>query len=130
MAQITLKTANHVVPMIYAYTTPEIVKHNGWTKIGYTEQDDVEDRIRQQLQTAHIPHNPVTRAKMQVVCVGKLNLRSDLFQICGAEAPLDGSLRSNIHKNRRLRSSMGTGKLPSSGFALCAQYSKHSAPPL
>ena len=44
MAPITLKTANHVVPMIYAYTTPEIIRHNGWTKIGYTEQD-VEKRL-------------------------------------------------------------------------------------
>ena len=38
MAQITLKTANHVVAMIYAYTTPESIRHKGWTKIGYTVQ--------------------------------------------------------------------------------------------
>ena len=38
MAGITLCTARQVVPMIYAYTTPEIARHNGWTKIGYTEQ--------------------------------------------------------------------------------------------
>ena len=38
MAGITLRTARQVVPMIYAYTTPEIARHNGWTKIGYTEQ--------------------------------------------------------------------------------------------
>ena len=38
MAGITLHTARQVVPMIYAYTTPEIARHNGWTKIGYTEQ--------------------------------------------------------------------------------------------
>ena len=34
MAGITLRTARQVVPMIYAYTTPEIARHNGWTKIG------------------------------------------------------------------------------------------------
>ena len=56
MAQITLKTANHVVPMIYAYTTPEIVRHNGWTKIGYTEQD-VEKRLEQQTHTADVEYN-------------------------------------------------------------------------
>ena len=55
--KIVIKTTDRVVPMIYAYTTPEIARHNGWTKIGYTEQDDIEDRIRQQLQTAHIPHH-------------------------------------------------------------------------
>ena len=33
MAGITLRTARQVVPMIYAYTTPEIARHNGWPKI-------------------------------------------------------------------------------------------------
>ena len=56
MAQITLKTANHVVPMIYAYTTPEIARHNGWTKIGYTEQD-VEKRLEQQTHTADVNYH-------------------------------------------------------------------------
>lgn len=35
--KIVIKTTDRVVPMIYAYTTPEIARHNGWTKIGYTE---------------------------------------------------------------------------------------------
>lgn len=39
--------------MIYAYTTPEVARHNGWTKIGYTEQD-VEIRINQQTHTADV----------------------------------------------------------------------------
>ena len=56
MAQITLNIAKHVVPMIYAYTTPEIIKHNGWTKIGYTEQD-VEKRLEQQTHTADVEYN-------------------------------------------------------------------------
>lgn len=56
MAQIILKTANHVVPMIYAYTTPEIARHNGWTKIGYTEQD-VEKRLEQQTHTADVNYH-------------------------------------------------------------------------
>lgn len=53
MKGITLKTANHVVPMIYAYTTPEILRHNGWTKIGYTEQV-VEKRLKEQTHTADV----------------------------------------------------------------------------
>ena len=30
MAKITLKTADRVVPMIYAYTTPGISSHDGY----------------------------------------------------------------------------------------------------
>lgn len=56
MRKITLKTANHVVPMIYAYTTPEIARHDGWTKIGYTEQD-VDRRLGQQTHTADVEYH-------------------------------------------------------------------------
>lgn len=49
----TIRTATQVIPMIYAYTTPGIAYHEGWTKIGYTEQG-VADRIRQQTRTAGI----------------------------------------------------------------------------
>lgn len=55
MAKIRINTAQRVVPMIYAYTTPEIRKHDGWTKIGYTEQD-VEKRLEQQTHTADIEY--------------------------------------------------------------------------
>lgn len=51
-----IKPANKVTPMIYAYTTPEIKRHDGWTKIGYTEQD-VDKRIKQQTQTADVEYN-------------------------------------------------------------------------
>lgn len=53
MAEIKIKTAKRVVPMIYAYTTPEISRHDGWTKIGYTEQS-VEKRIEQQAHTIDV----------------------------------------------------------------------------
>ena len=53
MAGITLRTARQVVHMIYAYTTPEIARHNGWTKIGYTEQS-VDKRLKQQTHTADV----------------------------------------------------------------------------
>lgn len=43
-------TSKEVIPQIYAYTTPEIKRHDGWIKIGYTEQK-VEDRIKQQSHT-------------------------------------------------------------------------------
>ena len=38
--------------MIYAYSTPQIADHDGWTKIGYTEDQDVETRIKQQTHTS------------------------------------------------------------------------------
>ena len=47
-----IKTVKPVVPMIYAYTT-NVQYQNGYAKIGYTEQN-VEDRIKQQTQTAPI----------------------------------------------------------------------------
>lgn len=56
MAKINIQTTRTAMPRCYCYSTPTISDHVGWVKIGYTEQDDVEDRIRQQLQTAHIPH--------------------------------------------------------------------------
>lgn len=48
-----IKTASKVVPMIYAYTTPGIAYHDGYIKIGYTEQD-VDKRIYQQTHTAGV----------------------------------------------------------------------------
>jgi len=53
MAKINVKTAQAVNPMIYAYTTPGVIYHDGWTKIGYTERD-VDLRIKEQTQTANI----------------------------------------------------------------------------
>ena len=53
--KIELQTAKKIVPMIYAYTTPEIKRHDGWTKIGYTEQD-VDKRLEQQTHTADVEY--------------------------------------------------------------------------
>lgn len=57
MNTINIKTSKQIEPKCYAYTTPEIKRHEGWTKIGYTEQDDVTKRIQQQTQTADIKFN-------------------------------------------------------------------------
>lgn len=48
-----VKSTRPVIPQIYAYTTPEIARHNGWTKIGYTERD-VKTRIKEQTHTANV----------------------------------------------------------------------------
>ena len=42
--------------MIYAYSTPDVPKHDGWVKIGYTEKQDVDSRIKQQTHTADITY--------------------------------------------------------------------------
>ena len=51
-----IQTTKKVVPMCYAYTTPGVIYHDGWTKIGYTEKD-VDKRIKQQTQTANIKYH-------------------------------------------------------------------------
>ena len=51
---VQIQSFKQVVPMIYAYNTPGIPYHEGWTKVGYTEKQKVEDRIRQQTHTANI----------------------------------------------------------------------------
>ena len=51
-----IKSFSRVVPMIYAYNTPGIVYHDGWTKIGYTEKQTVVPRIKQQTHTADIQY--------------------------------------------------------------------------
>lgn len=53
MAGIQINTAAKVVPQCYAYTTPEIAAHDGWTKIGFTERD-VDRRIKEQTQTVGV----------------------------------------------------------------------------
>lgn len=55
MAGIQIKTASRVVPQCYAYTTPGVPAHNGWTKIGFTERD-VETRIKEQTHTVGVAH--------------------------------------------------------------------------
>lgn len=51
-----IKSFFRVVPMIYAYNTPGVTYHDGWTKIGYTEKQTVEQRIKQQTHTAGIQY--------------------------------------------------------------------------
>ncbi len=55
MAAIQIKTTSKVVPQCYAYTTPDVPKHNGWTKLGFTERD-VEIRIKEQTHTVGVDY--------------------------------------------------------------------------
>ena len=49
-----IQSFKRVVPMIYAYQTPGVTYHEGWTKIGYTEKQEVDTRINQQTHTSGI----------------------------------------------------------------------------
>lgn len=53
MAAINIKTSFKVTPQCYAYTTPGVPVHDGWTKIGFTERD-VETRIKEQTHTVGV----------------------------------------------------------------------------
>ena len=50
-----IRTTREFVPTIYAYTTPDIPKHDGWTKIGDTKRG-AETRIEEQTFTADIDY--------------------------------------------------------------------------
>lgn len=48
-----IQSFNSFVRMLYAYSTPEIARHDGWLKIGDTEQG-IDRRIKQQTHTADV----------------------------------------------------------------------------
>ncbi len=54
MAAPSIQSFKRIIPMIYAYNTPGVIYHAGWTKIGFTAKQTVEDRIHQQTGTADI----------------------------------------------------------------------------
>ena len=57
MDNMNIQPFSKIVPMIYAYTTPGVPAHDGWTKIGYTAKQSVKDRIWQQTHTVDVePH--------------------------------------------------------------------------
>lgn len=52
-----IKTTKTIYPQIYAYVLPEYKPNEGWIKIGYTERNSVDERIRQQTHTAGIAYS-------------------------------------------------------------------------
>lgn len=56
-----IRSFEPIVPMIYAYSHPDYPPHQGWTKIGYTEKQSVEERVRQQHQTSDIAYKILWR---------------------------------------------------------------------
>lgn len=53
MNRPNINTSKEVIPVCYAYTTPGISYHDGWTKIGFTERD-ADERIREQVTTSDV----------------------------------------------------------------------------
>ncbi|MDO4378989.1 MAG: GIY-YIG nuclease family protein [Erysipelotrichia bacterium] len=51
-----LQNRPDAVPTIYGYTLPTVSDHVGYIKIGYTDREDVEIRIKEQLHTAAISY--------------------------------------------------------------------------
>ena len=52
-----IKTTRTIYPQIYAYVLPEYKPNEGWIKIGYTERENVDERIRQQTHTAGLDYS-------------------------------------------------------------------------
>ncbi len=52
-----IKTIKLVYPQIYSYILPDIGANKGSQKIGYTERENVDDRIREQTHTAALQLN-------------------------------------------------------------------------
>lgn len=52
-----IRTTRTVYPQIYAYVLPEYKPNEGWIKIGYTELENVDERIRQQTHTAGLVYS-------------------------------------------------------------------------
>ncbi|HDR1061148.1 TPA: DEAD/DEAH box helicase family protein [Pasteurella multocida] len=54
MSNTEIKTTKYIYPQIYAYSLPDMSENEGWLKIGYTERQNVDERIREQTKTAAI----------------------------------------------------------------------------
>lgn len=51
-----LQSRPAVCPTIYGYILPDVPNHKGYIKIGYTDKEDVEQRIKEQIHTAGLHH--------------------------------------------------------------------------
>lgn len=100
-----IRSFEQVVPMIYAYSHPDNIPHQGWTKIGYTEKQSVEERVRKQHHTSDIAYKILWRDNaiykdgsglpftdhefhhyLSTVAHVKRKPKTEWFQVDGAEA--------------------------------------------
>ena len=73
------------------------------------------------VKSTHFFYDLVARAKMQMVCVGQLHLRSDVLQVPRGQRALDGRLRADVHEHRRLHRPVRAGKFAPAGSFFCFQ---------
>ena len=66
-------------PRIYAYSLPEVGKLAGWLKVGYTDRQTVDERIRQQLKTPMLGYKIVVNEP--AVCGGRFFRDSAVHKI-------------------------------------------------
>lgn len=57
MSSPKIDTYRVIHPVVYSWSTPDLPKYEGWEKIGYTEQQRAEDRIKQQASQLSIDQN-------------------------------------------------------------------------
>ena len=61
MSSLNIRSFEPIVPMIYAYSHPDYPPHQNMTKIGYTEKQSVEERVKQQHQQSRINYRILWR---------------------------------------------------------------------
>jgi superfamily II DNA or RNA helicase len=63
MTKTEVKTTKTVYPQIYDYILPNLPEKDGWQKIGYTERENVDTRILEQVKTAAIDYSKEYRKR-------------------------------------------------------------------
>ena len=76
---MAFKTSSESSPYIYCYSTPGISYHDGWVKIGYTEQG-VEKRITQQTKTAGIRYQIEWKESATYIDHPDISFKDDEFK--------------------------------------------------
>ena len=82
------------------------------------------------MQAAELLDHFIAWTKVQVICVGQLDLRPNLLQIRRAQRALDRALRADVHKDRRLHRPVRTRKDAPPRVSLFFNDLKHPSPPL
>ncbi|WP_410473118.1 Eco57I restriction-modification methylase domain-containing protein [Faucicola mancuniensis] len=52
-----INTSKPIYPQIYAYILPDVKSKEGWIKIGYTEREDINIRIKEQVGTVDLAYD-------------------------------------------------------------------------
>ena len=78
------------------------------------------------MQTAEVADQLISGSHVQMVRVGQLDLTADALQILRRERALDGRLRADVHKHRRLNRSVRRREFTPARMTVLANQLKHS----